>query len=70
MGSAASRASAFPAGAIAGRGREAGERVRGAERVGEAGARGQAEARQPGDEVVQELLFAAVEMGDTGDVDP
>ena len=52
------------------RGREAGERMRGAKGVGEAGARGQAEACQPGDEVFQELLFAAVEMGDTGDVDP
>ncbi len=52
------------------RGREAGERVRGAKRIGEAGARGQAEARQPGDEVVHELGFAAVEMGDAGDVDP
>ena len=42
----------------------------GAERVGEAGAHRQLEARQAGDEIGDELSFAAVKVGDTGDVDP
>ncbi len=50
--------------------REAGQRVRGAQRLGGSKPRSQAKAREPRCEIGKERVFAAEEMRDTGNVEP